>query len=368
MAGARNHGDLCAQHAPFVVVTGFIVVPEAVAPTGDHEVVVAVKPQLDWALQPGSGDRRDARKDRRLGLLAAKPAAHAPAFDMHIVGVQLQGMRDQMLHFARVLRRAVQVQAAAFGRNRVTDLAFKVELFLAADFKRAFEAMRRLGNRRLGTAICFAHQVHGRQHILAFGVRLLGREHWRFGGDGQHFPGLCSSAAGGFARAGDHREHRLAQVADVAVTQNRVVVNDGAAIVGPRNVAGRHHQHHAGQCANGVQRHAGQLATRHRRQAQRAVQRAGEFGNVVDVGGFTGHVQVGRFVRATDADASATTLGIGFGALVDSRCGVLAVIGKGFGGLQQQGIDGFVHLRLPCFGLEQWQRRALDAPPHAASR
>ena len=106
VAGARDHRHLGPEHAAAVVVAHFVLVPEAVAPAGDHEVVVAVQPQLDRALELRGGDGRDARERRRLRLLAAEAAAHATAFHLHVVRVQLQCVRDEVLHFARVLRRA----------------------------------------------------------------------------------------------------------------------------------------------------------------------------------------------------------------------------------------------------------------------
>ena len=43
-------------------------------------------------------------------------------------------------------------------------------------------------------------------------------------------------------------------------------------------------------------------AVRQRRQAERGVQRAGQFGQIVGVGRTAGHMQVGRFVRMAAAD------------------------------------------------------------------
>ena len=52
-----------------------------------------------------------------------------------------------------------------------------------------------------------------------------------------------------------------------------------------------------GSARDGVERQRRQPAMRHRRQAERRVQGAGELGHVVDVGGLAGHVQVRRLVR-----------------------------------------------------------------------
>jgi len=123
-------------------------------------------------------------------------------------------------------------------------------------------------------------------------------------------------------------------------------MNDRSAIVAARNVGRRDHGHHARHGADGVELHVLEPAIRRGRQAQRAVQRAGKFGDVVDVRGFAGDVQLGRLVRPADAHARAVTMCLRFGALVDARGGVGQVVGKGLGGLEQAGIEGFVHLRL----------------------
>src|SRR5256885_10290233 len=71
-----------------------------------------------------------------------------------------------------------------------------------------------------------------------------------------------------------------------------------------------------------------------------------QLGQVVDVGGLAGHMQMGRLMRATDAHALALGVGTGLGALVHAEGGVLQVMRKGLGRVQQGGIDGAVHFRL----------------------
>ena len=76
----------------------------------------------------------------------------------------------------------------------------------------------------------------------------------------------------------------------------------GAAVVHAWNVGGGEHRHHAGQRAQALEVDTEQAAVRHGRQAERGVQRAGGFGNVIHVRGLPADVQVGGFVRARDAD------------------------------------------------------------------
>ena len=84
---------------------------EGMAAPGDHEVVVTVNAQLHGFAQGLRRDGRHAGKQGRLGFLATKAAAHAPALHLHVVGPQTQGMGHQVLHFAGVLGRTVQLEA-----------------------------------------------------------------------------------------------------------------------------------------------------------------------------------------------------------------------------------------------------------------
>ena len=132
-AATRDHVDRHAVDHALVVVADFVRVVEIVALAGDHHVVVAVRTQLDRAQQLPCSERRAAREQTRLRFLAAETAAHAPAFDQHVVRRHAQRVRDHVLHFGRVLRRAVDVHAVVVLRHRVRNLAFQIELLLAAE-------------------------------------------------------------------------------------------------------------------------------------------------------------------------------------------------------------------------------------------
>ena len=375
MPGARHHRDFSAEDAALVVVADLVVVPEAVAPAGDHEVVVAVQPQLDRSPQPRSCHCRHAGEDRRLRFLAAETAAHAPAFDMHFVGLQMQRMRDQVLHLARMLRRAVHMHAAALFRDRVADLPFEIELLLTADVERVFQSAWRCGD---GCAHCglfgiavvgvasragAAHQMHRRHDVLAACVGILRRENGCGGVDGDDVFRKCRRTARGVAAFGDDGEQRLAEIANLAGAEDRVVVNDRAAVVAAGNVLGRQHGDDARHGADAVEVHRGQPSGRHRRQAERAMQRSLQFGQVVDVVRLAGDVQRCGFMRPADADAHALLLRERFGIDVDAGGSVDPVIGKGAGSgrFQKAGVgfvQGLVHLR---------HLRSVLAEPHGAS-
>ena len=66
MTGTRDHGNLHTKNAALVVMAKFIFVPEAVAATGNHEVVVAIQTQLDGAFQSRRSHRSHAGKQAGL--------------------------------------------------------------------------------------------------------------------------------------------------------------------------------------------------------------------------------------------------------------------------------------------------------------
>ena len=78
-----------------------------------------------------------------------------------------------------------------------------------------------------------------------------------------------------------------------------------------------------------------------RREAERRVQRAGELGQVVDVGRAAGDVQVRRLVRPRDADAGA---GTGGGCFASAALpAALPAAASPFAGGSAGRIDGVVH-------------------------
>ena len=268
---ARPSSTSAPRMRPVVVEADLVVEVEAVAAAGDQEVVVAVQAQLDRALQPLRGDRGDAGEQRRLRLLAAEAAAHAPALDLHLVRRQLQRVRHEVLHLAGVLGRAVHLHAAVFLRHRVRDLAFEVELLLAADAKRP---CRRCGAAAIaaGAPASTALQVHRRHHVL-----LLRR--------GPRAPSARAAAARSsrtsFARAAARRAASRV-VATTAKTgwperscTGPVGRGSGRRARSARSRSGRgcraavKHRHHTGQGAQQVERRCREAAVRQRRQAQR---------------------------------------------------------------------------------------------------
>jgi hypothetical protein len=300
MAGARDQRDLGAEDVPLVVVADLVLVPEAVASAGDLEVVVAVQPQLHRPVQPPRRHRGHAGEQRRLRLLAAEAAAHAPALHLHLVRVQAQRVRHQVLHLAGVLRRTAELQPVVLGRQRVGDLAFEVEVLLAAELERSRQLVRRAVDRRARIA---APHVHRRHHVLLRRMRLLRRQHERMRLAADDLLGDGGGAARLVACSGDHREHRLAEVAQLAVGQDGVILDQRAAFVVAGDLCRGEDIHHPRHRAQAPEVDAEQPAVGQRRQAERGMQGAGGLGNVVGVGRAAGDVQVRRLVRAAGAHA-----------------------------------------------------------------
>ncbi len=249
---AQRHFHTRALQAAVVIETGFVGVDRVVAFAGDHEVVVTIRTQFHRPMQQMRSQRSDARKDARLRFLAAKSAAHPPAFADDVVRRPVEHMRDQMLHFARMLRGTVDEHAVQFLWNGIRDLPFEIELLLSANLEFALQPMRR---RRDFSIRIAALQMQRRQHELLFRFRIARRQDGfaRFISD--HFFALRQRccAAREIVRFRDHDEHRLAQVQHFVFREDRVVVEHGTAIVLAGDVVGGEHRDHAGRGQNEVE-------------------------------------------------------------------------------------------------------------------
>ncbi|ABA47595.1 hypothetical protein BURPS1710b_3214 [Burkholderia pseudomallei 1710b] len=316
-AAARRHVDRDALDHARVVVAHVVAVMEIVPLAGDHHVVVAIGAQLHRALQLPCGERGAAREQARLRFLAAEAAPHAPAFDEHVVRREPQRVRDEMLHLARVLRRAVDVHRAVFLRHRVGDLPFEIELLLAAQRELARIAMRGVRDPRGRVA---AREPHRRQYVR------IGRARRLRGQDRRPFFVFdlreTRGAARGVVRRRDDDEHRLPDVLNDAVGKHRIVVDDRPAIVRARNVGRGQHRDDARRRAHRVEPHRRDPRVRLRGQAERRVQRARDERDVVDVGGAPAHVQMRGFMRPRDVDLP-ERVALGIGGDAQERFGLL---------------------------------------------
>ena len=187
---------------------------------------------------------------------------------------------------------APQLHAAVLARLGERDLAFEVEVLLAAELPLPLDAVRRRRQRRVHVA---AQQAHRRQHELARarGLDRVEPRRQRCVVDA----GEAGGAAGEFAVAGDDGEHRLADVVHFFCREDGVVVHHRPAVVAPRDVGGDQHPDHAGGGEHRGEVHRHDAGVGLRRQGERRMRGTCGFGEVVDVGGLAGHVQVRGLVR-----------------------------------------------------------------------
>ena len=203
-----------------------------------------------------------------------------------------------------ILKPVISLHAVLFFRDGVRNLAFQVKLFLAADIQLAAGTMRR----SLESLLCIAaRQVHRRQHIGLRSVRGLRRQD-----GGQLFivdDYLAHCTTGVVMAVGDYREDRLSHIFDQTLGQNRIVVKDGAAIVGAGDVGFREDCHHTRCAAHGIEVDRANPRVGFLRHAERGVQRALCFRDIVGVGGLAQHMQYRRFVRMRLPDLSPGKIG-----------------------------------------------------------
>jgi len=245
-AAIGQHGELQAGDQSAVIETHGVVVGERVALAGDHEVVVAVQPQLDRAAELVRGHGRPNGEVAGLRLLAAEAAAHAPALHTHTVVVDAQRVRHPVLCLARVLGAGIHHPLVLLLRQHVGDLAFQVEVLLAADLEPAAQHMR--GARQSGLGVAASH-AHRRQHETLRGQRLAHVEHRGQGFDAQ------AHRACGLARLhhrlGHHQADDAADVLDRVDGEDRLVVGEGGQDGVAGDVLRQHHAAHAGHGQRG---------------------------------------------------------------------------------------------------------------------
>ena len=284
-AAIGGERDVEREKAPLAVEADLVADQERMALAGGAHVVIARQPQLHRPPRLPGEHRGDAGDDGRLALLAAEGAAHAPHLDGDGVERQPQQMRDPVLHLGRVLGRAHDVHVAAVAGSGERDLAFEIEMILAAAAQLAGEPMRRGGERGLDLAA--RHDLRRRDQALAR-HRLLDAEHCRqrlvFDRDQ-----LCRRARLIERRRRD-RGHRLALVLDDIDGEHRLVAADRRDVVLARDVRRRDHGDHA----RGGER-AGEIDVldarmRMRAQHQGGFERAGHVRDVVEIARRAGDV------------------------------------------------------------------------------
>ena len=277
-AAGHQHLQLQAAQAATVIKTHCVVVAKRMPFAGQHEVVVAIKPQFDGLLELLRRHRRPHRHMPSLGFFATKAATHAATRHLHRVVVYAQRVRHPVLHLTGVLRAAVNEPLVLLLRQGISHLAFQVKVFLATDFERAVQRVR-CACQRLG-GIAPAHR-HRRLHKA---LQCLGRTHVQHRRQGFNLGlHLAGSVACLHHAAGHHHAHHLADKLHRVLGKYRLVTGKGGQHLVARHIGGQQHRPHAGHGACGLGVHAKQLAVCHLGQNGRGVQRAAYLGDVIHV-------------------------------------------------------------------------------------
>ena len=240
VAATGHERDVGALDAALVVKPHFVVDAKIVSFTGDHHVVITVHAQFHGLSEFESRQRSTLTENAGIALFATKTTTHTTADHLHIIGGEIQCSGGFALIAIGVLRGAIQGELSIFTRHSVGDLTFQVKLFLLAGSDRTLNGVRGVGD--CGGSVApgdafgghdKAARLHGvfnreqRLEFLDLHLRLAGR----------------LASVDHFAR--DHHGHGLTEKFDLAVGQERIVMNDGTAIVFARDVARGEHGHDA---------------------------------------------------------------------------------------------------------------------------
>jgi hypothetical protein len=272
-----------------------VVDAKIMALAGHDHVVVAVETDLGrpTGLRCGKGCERGPLC--RLGFLAAKAAAHAPALAGDVGVGAFQHSRHAMLDLGRVLGGTIDGHGAAFMRNGERDLALEVEVLLAADRQATVEAVAGAGER--GLDVTAQELVGGKDFGLRF-ERIFYRQNGTLFGNLDL--GKPCGAARGIPRFGENGEDHLAVKFDLANGENGIVVKPpgGTAVVEARDIGRGEHKDDARGFFHRVEIEPGDApAGAVRGIAGGEMQRALGFELVVDIDGGSGDMAGGAVVR-----------------------------------------------------------------------
>ena len=196
-------------------------------------------------------------------------------------------------------------------------------MLLPADFKTALQTVFGVAQRRRSIA---ASHMDWRQHKALGGQCILHREH---GGQGRDLQlDRTRGAACLHDGFGDDQADHLADELHGIDGEHRLVMREGGEDLVAGNVLGEHHIAHAGHGERGACVHAVERAVRDGRENRRGVQRALDFGDVVDVGDGSRHLRAGTFMRVRCADCGLGGFDVGCAGVhadASSGCSVASV-------------------------------------------
>jgi hypothetical protein len=273
------------QHAALVVEAHRVAIVEAVALAGGDDVDLARQAKLHRLAGLGSGQRRGRRDPRGVALLAAEAAAQAAHHRGHTIVLAAQHLGADMLDLGRMLGRGMNHKVAVLARQGEGDLAFEIEMLLAADAELGGEPVRRGLQRRIGIA---AQDGRRRLDIGLLGERRLDIED-RLGRLDVELRALGAGARR-IERMRHHHGQRLAGMFNLVLGEQRLLLAGTGDVVEAGNVARGEHGDHAGRRGRHRQVELPQAPAGDRTQHQRRMQRAGRLGDVVDIERLAGDV------------------------------------------------------------------------------
>ncbi|MNF75485.1 hypothetical protein D3C84_575510 [compost metagenome] len=278
VAAVAGQFQFDAGEQAVVVETHVVLDVEGVALAGDAHVFHARQAHLGRAPGVVCNHRAEAGRAGRLGFLAAEAATHAAHVDDDPVHGHAQHLGHQLLHLGGVLRGGIDNHAAIFSGHHRGNLGFQVEVLLAADVQGALQAVLR---RRQGAAGITALVLVAVQHevLLAQGVdHVEHRLQVLVFDDRRHGRLAC-----GFQAVGADGQYHLADVFDLAVSQQRVAGHHRADVQLTGHVLGGDGDGHARELVAGRGIDAGDARVGAVAHAGIDVQLVGEFQAVVDV-------------------------------------------------------------------------------------
>ena len=278
---------------------GPILDAELVALSGyDHVVVPVVTHLASFACQP-SCDRAGASKRTALRFLAPERASHPSDFHLDGTHGDAERVRHMVLNFSGVLAGALDRHRPRLRREGERDLAFKIEMLLAADFDLAFNDMGCRGDRRVRVASDADHRLI---EIVFRGDRFVECEDC-----GERVVidfRLARRGPRGVVRLGDNDEQRLARKMHRSFGKQRFRHRHRRHVVCAGKIFRSDDRDHRRCRPHSRKIHPLDSAMRDLGKAERQMKRSSRRRYVVDIGCAAGDVQQGGVVVDRGADQS----------------------------------------------------------------
>ena len=208
----------------------------------DDHVGIPSEPELCRPSSPCGHERGDRSDDRSLALLAAEAAAHPPHLDRDGRNREAENRRDGVLDFRWMLGGTEDFKVTVVAGHCKGNVAFEIEVILAAATNLAADPVARFGNGSVG--ISALHGLWRRRVGLVPESLIDGEESGPFRPGDVDKTGRLEGLVKG--RGGNRRDRRSGIVCHVA-GECRFTASDRADVVGPGDVGGCQHGVDAGR-------------------------------------------------------------------------------------------------------------------------